>query len=88
MTLGSGESWGRLNGGQTNMHPYMETTEDERIIGFYGQSDQDNGFTHEFGIITAPKNVVDSEEGLPRQVYGMSELMNTDGGLVSTAQSL
>ena len=83
MTLESGESWGRLNEGSSSSHASLQAAEGERIIGFYGKSDHHRGFTHEFGIITAPRDVVDSEEGLPRQVYGMSELMNINGGLVS-----
>ena len=84
MTLACGISWGALNGGRLNDHPCLQAADDERIIGFYGQSDLENGYTFEFGIITAPKAVVDGEEGLPWQIYNMPELMNTDGGLVRT----
>lgn len=45
--------------------------EDEVIIGFYGKSDTGSGFTHEFGILTAPKEVE-----LPEKVFDMVELRN------------
>ncbi|RYP36844.1 hypothetical protein DL767_003234 [Monosporascus sp. MG133] len=81
MTLSNGETWGAINGNNQQDIQHLEAGEDERIIGFYGQSDVSSGYTSEFGIITAPKTVTDSEEGLPRQIYDMPELMNTDGGL-------
>lgn len=84
VTLSNGTAWGAINGNNQNEIQHLEISEDERIIGFYGQSDTGSGFTYEFGIITAPKSVVDSDEGLPRQIYDMPELMNTDGGLVSS----
>ena len=65
MTLNSGKSWGALNGGHPSDHSLLQAEDDERIIGFYGQSDVETGYAFEFGIITAPKVVVDSEEGLP-----------------------
>ncbi|KAK8085483.1 hypothetical protein PG997_006754 [Apiospora hydei] len=55
---------------------HLEAHPDERIIGFYGRSQVGSGFTVEFGIITAPKSVVDGEDGLPRQIYDMPELQN------------
>ncbi|RYP06099.1 hypothetical protein DL765_009626 [Monosporascus sp. GIB2] len=81
MTLSNGETWGAINGNNQQDCQHLEAGEDERIIGFYGQSDTGSGYTYEFGIITAPKTVTDSEEGLPRQIYDMPELMNIDGGL-------
>ncbi|RYP67198.1 hypothetical protein DL770_008671 [Monosporascus sp. CRB-9-2] len=81
MTLSNGETWGAINSNNQQDSQHLEAGEDERIIGFYGQSDVRSGYTYEFGIITAPKTVTDSEEGLPRQIYDMPELMNTDGGL-------
>ncbi|RYP52966.1 hypothetical protein DL768_001960 [Monosporascus sp. mg162] len=81
MTLSNGETWGAINSSNQQDSQHLEAGEDERIIGFYGQSDVRSGYTYEFGIITAPKTVTDSEEGLPRQIYDMPELMNTDGGL-------
>ncbi|RYP69226.1 hypothetical protein DL771_006194 [Monosporascus sp. 5C6A] len=81
MTLSNGETWGAINGNNQQDTQHLAAGEDERIIGFYGQSDARSGYTYEFGIITAPKSVTDSEEGLPRQIYDMPELMNTDGGL-------
>ncbi|EPS33748.1 hypothetical protein PDE_08710 [Penicillium oxalicum 114-2] len=41
------------------------------IVGFYGTSEKRCGFTHQFGILTAPKDV-----DLPEQVYDMAELKN------------
>ncbi|KAK7992391.1 hypothetical protein PG988_001185 [Apiospora saccharicola] len=75
MTLASGERWGAINSNQARVQ-HLEAQPDERIIGFYGRSQLGNGFTAEFGIITAPKRVVDSDEGLPRQIYDMPELQN------------
>ncbi|KAK8131145.1 hypothetical protein PG984_007583 [Apiospora sp. TS-2023a] len=75
MTLASGERWGAINSNQAHVQ-HLEAQPDERIIGFYGRSQVGNGFTVEFGIITAPKSVVDSDEGLPRQIYDMPELQN------------
>ncbi|KAI0479379.1 putative peptidase family-domain-containing protein [Xylariaceae sp. FL0804] len=82
MTHGDGESWGQLqqNGNQPGVQ-HLACAPDERIVGFYGRSELRSGFTSEFGIITAPRDVVDGDEGLPRQVYDMPELTNTDGGL-------
>jgi hypothetical protein len=45
--------------------------DDEVIVGFFGHSELDYGFTHEFGILTAPKDVE-----LPDQVYDLPELRN------------
>ncbi|KAK7756202.1 hypothetical protein SLS62_001795 [Diatrype stigma] len=84
MTLSNGESWGALNWGLAHQLYHLDAGDHERIIGFYGQSEMENGesgYTCQFGIITAPKSVVDSDEGLPLEVYDMPELMNIDGGL-------
>lgn len=43
---------------------------DHRIIGFFGTSGR-WGMCHEFGIVTAPRNVV-----LPDSVYDLEELQN------------
>ena len=75
MTLASGEAWGALNSNHSHVQ-HLEAHPDERIIGFYGRSQLGSGNTFEFGIITAPKSVVDSDEGLPRQIYDMPELQN------------
>ncbi|KAI5920387.1 putative peptidase family-domain-containing protein [Camillea tinctor] len=81
ITLEGGEAWGSLNNrGDDSGIQDLVCAPDERIIGFYGRSSVDQGFTYEFGIITAPRDVVDSEEGLPREVFSMPELMNTNGG--------
>ncbi|KAJ5731096.1 uncharacterized protein N7483_005604 [Penicillium malachiteum] len=50
----------------------LEPTEDEVIVGFYGQSDAKSGFIHQFGILTAPKDVE-----LPERVYYLPEFNNT-----------
>ncbi|KAI1339983.1 hypothetical protein F5Y15DRAFT_60612 [Xylariaceae sp. FL0016] len=80
MTLQNGESWGAINGNENQIRRLV-CSSDETIIGFYGQSNPHSGYTFEFGIITAPKDVVNSVDGLPRQIYDMPELKNTDGGL-------
>lgn len=49
----------------------LEPGEDEVIVGFFGKSDKGSGFTYEFGILTAPKDVE-----LPEKVYDMAELRN------------
>ncbi|KAK8044394.1 metallopeptidase [Apiospora rasikravindrae] len=77
VTLASGAAWGAINAPKEHVQHLMAQP-DERIIGFYGRSDISNGFTVEFGIITAPKSVVDGEDGLPRQIYDMPELQNVN----------
>ncbi|KAI8630785.1 hypothetical protein F5Y19DRAFT_33784 [Xylariaceae sp. FL1651] len=77
MTLSNGESWGALNNHTDDVMEHLICEPDERIIGFFGRC-EGNGFTSEFGIITAPRSVVDSEEGLPTAIYDMPELMNID----------
>lgn len=49
----------------------LKPGEDEVIVGFFGQSDAGSGYTHEFGILTAPKDIV-----IPEYAYGMAELSN------------
>ncbi|KAL5335576.1 putative peptidase family-domain-containing protein [Aspergillus crustosus] len=49
----------------------LEPSDDEVIVGFFGQSSANSGFTYQFGILTAPKDVE-----LPQEVYSMSELRN------------
>ncbi|KAL4734122.1 putative peptidase family-domain-containing protein [Aspergillus similis] len=87
MTLSNGESWGYLNyqgedgedGDEAAEGDYgdpdsvvvLEPGEDEVIVGFFGQSAEDSGFTYQFGILTAPKGVE-----LPEVVYEMPELSN------------
>ncbi|KAJ5734253.1 hypothetical protein N7493_003039 [Penicillium malachiteum] len=44
----------------------LEPAEDRVVVGFYGQSDPGFGSTHEFGILTVPKDVE-----LPDIVYDM-----------------
>ncbi|KAL0265009.1 hypothetical protein SLS55_000965 [Diplodia seriata] len=60
----------------------LEPGPDEHIVGFFGRSDWGRGFDgiHEFGIITAPRDV-----DLPERVYEMDELKNTDGGVYNAA---
>lgn len=85
MTLHNGKRWGELNA-STSRNKIMdhvevlEPADDERIVGFYGKSDNDNGFTHEFGIITAKK-----DEELPHICYDMPELKNEGDDLVSSS---
>jgi hypothetical protein len=85
MTLPNNQSWGdinRYNVGDDVQH--LVCGLDERIIGFFGKSVEGSGFMREFGIITAPRSVVDSEEGLPAAIYDMPELMNVyDGSIYS-----
>ncbi|THH20631.1 hypothetical protein EW146_g754 [Bondarzewia mesenterica] len=49
----------------------------EKIIGFYGKHQHDNGYcpTLEFGILTIPQGTE-----LPKDAYEMPALRNTDGG--------
>lgn len=72
MTLSNGESWGYLNaannGSQDDDIVTLAPAEGDVIVGFYGQSESYNGFTHVFGILTAPKDIE-----LPDQVYDMAE---------------
>jgi hypothetical protein len=80
MTLSSNESWGDINNNGQDVIHHLICGPDERIIGFFGKSDMNSGFACEFGIITAPRGVVDSEEGLPDAIYDMPELMNIYAG--------
>ncbi|KAJ5939398.1 hypothetical protein N7466_002532 [Penicillium verhagenii] len=83
MTLSDGAKWGYLNLGYENgedgedasendetVHT-LEPSDGEVIVGFYGQSRADCGYTCEFGILTAPAGVE-----LPAAVYDMAELKN------------
>ncbi|KAL3474266.1 putative peptidase family-domain-containing protein [Aspergillus californicus] len=49
----------------------LEPADDEVIVGFYGQSDKHSGFTDQFGILTAPRDVQ-----LPEIVYDIPGLSN------------
>ncbi|KAF7718243.1 Uncharacterized protein PECH_002058 [Penicillium ucsense] len=51
----------------------LEPADGEVIVGFYGTSDRQSGFTQEFGILTAPRDIE-----LPAQVYDMAELRNDE----------
>lgn len=78
MTLDNGARWGELHAsdsddyheesGQTEV---LEPADGEKIVGFFGRSDNGSGFCCEFGIITAPKDREMSEV-----VYDMKELRN------------
>ncbi|PGG99767.1 hypothetical protein GX51_06139 [Blastomyces parvus] len=75
--LRDGTQGGELSGyGHVNETCTLEPPQGQRIVGFYGR----NWWGHmcdamlEFGIIMAPRDVE-----LPETVYGMKELMNTDG---------
>ncbi|KAL4749837.1 hypothetical protein BDW72DRAFT_213809 [Aspergillus terricola var. indicus] len=84
MTLSNGESWGYLNyrdddgneageedHGDSDSVVVLEPGEDEVVVGFFGQSAEGSGFTYQFGILTAPKDVE-----LPEVIYEMPELRN------------
>lgn len=82
MTLSNGDEWGCLNedweeddddSEQAEDEPVvtLQPGHDEVIVGFFGQSDRNSGFTYQFGILTAPKGV-----DLPEVVYDMPELNN------------
>ncbi|KAI0154386.1 hypothetical protein GGR57DRAFT_466911 [Xylariaceae sp. FL1272] len=80
MTMIDGESWGQVNSHGSDVVERLACGPQERIIGFYGKSFESSGFPCEFGIITAPRDVVESAEGLPTQLYDMTELMNNPSG--------
>lgn len=85
MYLSNGTVAGELNAdGNSNVFT-LEPAASERIIGFYGKNDWSHSFCGimEFGIITAPKNIE-----LPMEVYELSELQNTDGGLGEVSLSV
>nr|POE78034.1 putative zinc metalloproteinase [Quercus suber] len=81
ITLDNGAAWGELNirsdgrwkSDITTLTPPLG----ERIVGFFGKHNGWDGYTRDFGILTAPKEV----DVLPDEVFGMEELRNTDGGL-------
>ncbi|KAK4497959.1 hypothetical protein PRZ48_010615 [Zasmidium cellare] len=78
MTLDNGVQWGAINDnyGENDIHTF-EPDEGERIVAFFGKH-QKNGFTEEFGIITAPKGFV-----IPKEAYELPELRNN---LVQTSR--
>ncbi|KAI1269826.1 hypothetical protein F5Y18DRAFT_371730 [Xylariaceae sp. FL1019] len=80
MSMANNESWGQLNNHGDDVTERLVCSFEERIIGFYGKSFEGSGYPCEFGIITAPRDIVDSAEGLPTQIYDMSELMNNPRG--------
>lgn len=51
---------------------------DERVVGFCGRSDRRSRIASEFGILCAPRAVVDGPDGLPREVYDMPEFMGLE----------
>jgi hypothetical protein len=73
--LSNGRHGGYLYDSSNNQT--LEPSANDRIIGFYGQSQWGRSFDgiQEFGIITAPKNAE-----LPLSIYDMPELQNIDGG--------
>ncbi|KAH8677824.1 putative peptidase family-domain-containing protein [Xylariales sp. PMI_506] len=71
MTLDDGTEWGELN--ETEATDVLQPDDGEEIVGFYGVSDRPDGFTFEFGIITAPKGFQ-----LPEICYEMPELQSRD----------
>lgn len=52
----------------------LEPADGERIVGFFGQSQDGSGYCTEFGIICA-----DSAVDLPPQTYDLAELQNMQG---------
>ncbi|EEH20273.2 hypothetical protein PABG_02532 [Paracoccidioides brasiliensis Pb03] len=77
--LKDGTEGGRLSGfeGHVEERCVLEPPPGHRIVGFFGSNWWGCKFNaiFEFGILTAPRGVE-----LPEVVYGMKELMNTDGG--------
>lgn len=82
MTLSNRKEWGCLNDDWDEDDEQSEQEEDdpvfelkprydEEIVGFFGHSDRNSGFTYQFGILTAPIGV-----DLPEVVYDMPELSN------------
>lgn len=76
LTLDNGMSWGHLSARHARPIVTLKPPIGERIVGFYGRSERASGYTANFGIITAPKDIV-----LPDWIFGMEELKNVDGGL-------
>ncbi|OJD26296.1 hypothetical protein ACJ73_02325 [Blastomyces percursus] len=75
--LRDGTQGGELSGyGRVNETCTLEPPPGQRIVGFYGRNwwGQMCDAMFEFGIISAPRDIE-----LPETVYGMKELMNTDG---------
>ncbi|KAJ5463847.1 hypothetical protein N7475_006982 [Penicillium sp. IBT 31633x] len=79
MTLSNGVEWGHLNyypnhgdGEESDELVILEPEDGEVIVGFYGHSDSESGFTYEFGILTAQEGVE-----LPDHVYDMPEFNNS-----------
>ncbi|KAL2150598.1 hypothetical protein VTH82DRAFT_7161 [Thermothelomyces myriococcoides] len=71
MWLSNGKAMGALNCfGDVSRVKMLVPPKDHRIIGFFGTSGR-WGMCHEFGIVTAPRNVV-----LPDSVYDLEELQN------------
>jgi hypothetical protein len=71
MTIKDGTQWGELNDHDSSEAMVLEPGNEEKIVGFFGQSDKSSGFCFEFGIITAPK-----DREMPDEVYDMKELWN------------
>ncbi|OAS99731.1 zinc metalloproteinase [Blastomyces dermatitidis ER-3] len=75
--LRDGTEGGELSGyGCVDETCTLEPPPGQRIVGFYGRNwwGQMCDAMFEFGVISAPRDVE-----LPETVYGMKELMNTDG---------
>jgi hypothetical protein len=71
MTLENGTRWGELHDHDSIEAMVLEPANGEKIVGFFGQSDEASGFCFEFGIVTAPKG-----REMPDVVYDMRELRN------------
>jgi hypothetical protein len=76
VTLANGNQWGEINTrhrGPAENIKVLEPSPGDRIVGFYGQSDTNSGFTYMFGIVTAKKG-----QQLPDICHEMPELQNLD----------
>ncbi|KAF2173612.1 hypothetical protein M409DRAFT_15890 [Zasmidium cellare ATCC 36951] len=79
ITLDDGVQWGEINSQYSDVNDIhvFEPDDGEVVVGFFGKHEK-NGFTEEFGIITAPKDFV-----IPTAAYELPELKNN---LVQTAR--
>lgn len=72
MTLDNGAQWGCINdeySGENAIHVFQPSA-GQKIVGFFGKHEK-NGFTEEFGILTAPEGFV-----IPEEAYGLEGLRN------------
>ena len=76
MYLSNGKAIGELNARNKHKITTLEPDTGFKIVGFYGCHGFPRGYAQQFGILTWPK-----DQDLPTEVYEMSELKNTDGGI-------